>query len=153
MDAPDSLATVVKRSFIPDMDEAFVYATWRNSKYYGTPGLKKSGDSKEIFRQLTSDIRKILINARVNLACLQDDATFIVGYAVYTNTHLNWVYVRDDYRKNGIATLLVPKNIETFPTEPTKIGMSILQKKNKENEEDGTTRDCKDIKKETENNV
>ncbi len=145
MDELDSVTdvTIMTRGFIPITDEAFIYATWRNSKFYGTPDLKKAKNPKEVFRQLTSDIRGTLKYAEVQIACLEEDPKTIIGYVVFTETHLDWIYVKDTFRKAGIATMLMPKNIKTYPTQPTKIGQAILEK-NKEKH--GTARDNEEQK-------
>jgi ribosomal protein S18 acetylase RimI-like enzyme len=63
-------------------------------------------------------------------AGLEHNPQVIIGYSVFTNTHLDWIYVKDDYRRNGIGSILCPKSIQTYPKEQTKIGFAILNKKN-----------------------
>lgn len=124
--------SVVKRAFIPHLDQAFIYATWRNSRYYGCEDLKHK-DTKKTFKDLTNQIKETLKTAQVHVACLEKAPDVIIGYVVFTGTHLDWVYVKDSFRKMGIASLLMPKTITSFTNQPTKIGRSILEKKNKEN--------------------
>lgn len=121
-------ATVVIRSFHPDTDQACIYATWRNSAYFGFKDRSK--DAKDFFKKHTALIREILKGALVRIACLEDDPMTIIGYSISTGTHLDWIYVKVDYRNKGIGTMLMPKSIETVTNHVTKIGESILAKKN-----------------------
>jgi GNAT superfamily N-acetyltransferase len=63
------------------------------------------------------------------MAVLAGDPTHLVGYSVITGKHLDWVYVKADYRKQGIARLLVPQWIETVTSDMTKIGKAIREAK------------------------
>lgn len=120
--------SVVIRSFNPEMDQACVYSTWRNSAYYGVP--HRTNPAKPFFKQMTRFIAETLLSATVRVACLEDDPRTIVGYSVSTGNHLDWIYVKVDFRGKGIGTLLVPKNIETYTDRITKIGEKIVEKKN-----------------------
>lgn len=113
-------------------DQAFVYATWRNSLYYGSD-MKKDKNAKSIFKDLTHSIKETLKKATVKVACLDETPDVIVGYVVYTKTRLDWVYVKDDFRRQGVATLMVPKNIKSYSQSRTKVGDSILKSKENEN--------------------
>lgn len=133
MDVIDSL-NIITRSFIPDLDQAMIYATWRNGRYYGMKDKhreKHRGDSTIVFRRLTSEIAQAMNEAQVKIACLEDDPTIIVGYVVFHGNHLDWIYVKEDYRKQGVASLLIPKDIQTITATPTKLGSSLWAQKNK----------------------
>lgn len=127
-------ARIIVRPFETDLDQAFIYATWRNSMYYGSREYK-AREPKEAFKELTQEIRDILRHAKVRIACLEDAPTVIIGYCVFTDAHLDWVYVKEDFRQRGVGTLLVPKDIRTYTEMRTKIGNAILEKK--QGEENG----------------
>jgi hypothetical protein len=112
-------------------DHPFIFSTWRNSLYYDLDNQDKT-KAKAWFGRKSKQIKKILNNAQTRIACLKESPDFIVGYSVNSENHLDYVYVRADYREEGIGTLLVPKNVVTFTDETTKIGRAILEKKNKE---------------------
>ena len=142
MDEVDSIEETYQisakvRPFDPDFDTPFLYSTWRNSAYYGID-KKDREEPKEAFRLLTQEIKKILKFAKVRVACADNNPTHIMGYVVFTGNHLDWIYIKEDYRRMGIATLICPKNIKTFTDKPTKLGRSILEKKMKENDHAAT---------------
>jgi hypothetical protein len=109
-----------------------VYACWRNNLW----GEKELGDertpeSTEFYTNLTKQIRETLKNAEVRIACLSHFPDVIIGYSVMTKKHLHWVFVKPEYRKTGVATLLT-KGFKTYDEPMTKIGKAILEKKNEE---------------------
>jgi len=120
---------VIIREFKPDTDEAFIYSSWRNSSYYMAV-TEKPGTPKMVFRKLSHQIKEILKHAKVRIACAEDDMRVIFGYCVYTKDHLNWIYVKEEFREKGIGNLLMPKTISTVTNDLTKIGKIIAEKKN-----------------------
>jgi hypothetical protein len=83
----------------------------------------------------TAKIKDILKDAEVRIACLEDAPEVIVGYSVFSGTHLYFIYVKDGFRLKGIGALLAPKKIDTVSKELTKVGRIIVNKKNlKEND-------------------
>lgn len=119
---------IVLRPYDKDHDIAFIYSAWRNQAFYSA--LNKPEERPSVFfTNKTEEIKRILGHATIKIACLQDSPVTIVGYSVYTGNHLDWIYVKEDYRKQGVGTLLMPKNIETVPSELTKIGKVLADKK------------------------
>lgn len=130
MDEPvvKSPIKIVVRDFDPEQDEAFIYCTWRDQAYFSAIDTPE-GDPKEFFRKTTRIIKEILKTAKVRIACLLDSPTTIIGYSVSTGDHLNWIYVKVDYREVGIGKMLWPKEIKTVTCYLTKIGAKIADKK------------------------
>lgn len=126
-DMDESSLTVVTRSFNPETDQAFIYSSWRNSAFYGVP--HRTEKPKDFFKDLTTTIRDILRHATVWIACLETDPLVIVGYSVATGSHLDWIYVKVDFRKKGIGKMLFPSHIETVTNCLTEIGSAIVNKK------------------------
>lgn len=121
-------ATVVLRLFDQELDQAFIYSSWRNSAFYlSVPAIEES--AADFFKNQNAKIKLILRHAQVRIGCLQDCPYVIVGYCVSTGRRLDWIYVKEDYRMRGIGSFLLPKGIETFPDPMTKIGEAILKKK------------------------
>jgi GNAT superfamily N-acetyltransferase len=119
---------VVCRPFDAKTDSGFVYSSWRNSAFYGaSPPLRE--DAATFFHKQTEWIAHTLWDAKVHIACLEDSPNTIVGYSVVTGDHLDWVYVKPDYREKGIATMLIPPKVTSYTSFTTKIGRAILKKR------------------------
>lgn len=124
---------VIVRDFRPKEDEAMIYSTWRNSAFYGASATAEQKrfqeDPKIFFRRLTATIRDTLRGALVLIACVEDAPEVILGYSVSTGSHLDWIYVKLEFRGKGIGAALMPKSIETVTANLTKIGATIVEKK------------------------
>lgn len=145
LDETDLEIKVVFRDFHPDTDNPIIYATWRNNSFYSAL-IKPTEDQRDIFfKNKTKQIKDILAIATIKIACLQNNPKVIIGYSVFVNTHVYWIYIKEDYRNNGIGTMIAPKEIESVPpqTDLTKIGYEIAKKKKLEiqGEDDGRTED------------
>jgi hypothetical protein len=125
--APDMV--VVLRAFDPEMDNPMVYGTWRNCLWYAEKRDERLAN--QFYSDCTQKIRELLSREgiEVRVACSQDDPQFIVGYSVTQETHLEFVYVKIDYRKRGIGALL-SKGYETHSEPFTKIAKKIVERKN-----------------------
>lgn len=121
--------SVIIRPFEPNTDQACIYSTWRNAAYYGMTPRNPKGNGKNFFKQQTALIKDILKDAYVRIACLKDDPMTIIGYSVTTGTHLDFIYVKVEYRNKKIGTMLMPKNIETVTSRLTKIGEVLVDRK------------------------
>lgn len=64
----------------------------------------------------------------VRVSCLKEDPSVILGYAVYTNTVLHWVFCKQVWRRTGIATSIVPTKL-TAVTHLTDLGKKLLKKR------------------------
>lgn len=119
---------VIIRDFSQDQDQAFIYATWRLSSYYSN--LKPhTMQAKDYFSFKTAEIKELIKKAQVRIACLSDSPITIIGYSVSHGEHLYFVYVKEQYRKQGIGNLLLPKDIKTVSDDLTVIGAVIADKK------------------------
>lgn len=122
--------SVVIRPFNAKMDEACIYSTWRNAAYYGGDwGSGPRPYDKYYFKAQTITIKNILQKAKIRIACMSDDINTIIGYSVYTDKHLDFIYVKVEYRNKGIGKMLMPAKIETVTPHLTKIGKVIVEKK------------------------
>jgi hypothetical protein len=118
---------VVLRAYKPQVDEPFLYASWRNSLWYDED---RTENPDKFFRLSTKTIRKILSEEGtvVKVAVEDSNPLFILGYAVYSNSKMLWAYVKADYRNQGIATLLC-KDAKSYGQPMTKIGKAIGKNK------------------------
>lgn len=125
----ESALKVILRDFDKERDQAFIYASWRNGWFYSN--IKKPDlPDNEVFRDKTAQIKQILNKAAIKIACLDETPNVIIGYSIATGTHLDWIYVKVEYRNKGIGALLMPKNIETVTKDLTDIGKCLVKKKN-----------------------
>ena len=123
----DESVVIVFRN-MKDEDLAMIYSTWRNSSYYSAVSRPEM-PTNEAFRIKTIEIKNIMTNCEAKVACLKDSPDTIIGYSIWDDKHLYWVYVKPEYRRQGIAKRLVPKDIETIPEELTALGERIAEKK------------------------
>jgi hypothetical protein len=127
-------------------DEPFIYSTWRNGLFYGSLNKENFPPAEQFFREYTARIKQILALPKdfldIRVACIQDAPEVIIGYAVFTgDLHLEWVYVKDQFRGKGVARFLTVRT-KTVSPELTKSGAAIVKKKNltvKWSQEDETT--------------
>lgn len=63
-------------------------------------------------------------NTTVRIAVLEEDNDVVLGFSVVEKNILHYVHVPRAYRRQRIATMLVPDGIEWF-THATKIGLRI----------------------------
>lgn len=109
-------------------DVNFIISTFLRGLYYGDTWF--SIIPKEIFM---ANYKKVIIallnNATVKVACLKDDPDIIIGYSILSNDYLtiHYVYVKEKWRKQGIARSLLPKYPETI-THLTSLGKSLMHK-------------------------
>lgn len=106
-------------------DKAFVMATWLRGLYYGNPWFKEI--DKNIFMERYHEIlTKLLLRETTELAIavLKDDPDVILGYSVMDARTLHWVFVKEAWRKMGIAKSIIPKDIDAT-THMTIIGKKL----------------------------
>jgi hypothetical protein len=122
----EQVATIVIRDFKPETDSPIIYSSWRNSLWYDEKRDERLAN--EFYYKATQGIKKLLAqsNTKVRIACAKDEPDFIAGYAVMTGNHLEFCYIKINYRKKGIATLLA-KNCTSFAHPSTKIGKKIAE--------------------------
>lgn len=111
-------------------DENLVFSTALSGLYYGDSWFSKI--KKSIF---VNHYRKILQgilskpSTQVRVACIHDDPNEVKGYAILVNhaKALMWIYVKPNWRKNGIAKALVPETV-TEVTNLTALGSILIKK-------------------------
>lgn len=133
----EKVETVVLRPFEPEIDLPFIYSSWRNSLWYDEKRDETKAD--KFYRLATREIKFKLRDphSSVRIARLDSNASSIVGYSVFIGKNLEFLYVKADYRNQGIGSLLA-KGFETISDPLTKAGRAIaLTHKLKVKEEDG----------------
>lgn len=113
---------------VVEADRGFIFATWLRGLRYGNSWFELI-DSVVYFKVYHDAIEHILNkpNITIKVACLKEDPEVILGYSVYKDNRLDWVFVKKAWRSIGIAKSLVPPSVHTV-THITNVGLSILKK-------------------------
>lgn len=111
-------------------DTNFILATFLRGLYYGDSWF--SLIPKAIFMANYKKVAQTLVTpgkCSIQVACLKDDPDTIIGYSILSNNHQNvhFVYIKEDWRKRGIARSLLPAN-PVAATHLTKLGQTLLIK-------------------------
>jgi hypothetical protein len=85
-------------------DEPFIYASWSNNQWYASN--KPNNVKKAWFAEKHKEIKKALEQYQIAVACLDEDPSFIVGYVVIKDNHLEWIYTKKDFRAQKVEELL-----------------------------------------------
>lgn len=130
---------VVVRKFDPLTDSGLIYSSYPKGVYYGAYVSINPEDNYKIksdwFKAFYQQTRYQLEHSTIHIACTSDNPQTILGYAIITGTALEFVYVKELFRNQGIARLLTKNQpIEEYKNV-TKVGHAILHK---EGSKDGT---------------
>ena len=112
-------------------DKNFILATWLPGLYHG--GAWYSEMPKDVFMKNYHGFLEQLLkhhNTEIKVSCLSSDHDVIIGYVVIAKDPLalHWVYVKNDFRKIGVASMLIPKDVK-IATHVSKAGVVIMKKK------------------------
>jgi hypothetical protein len=119
------------RSYTED-DKNFIINSWMN-------GFKQGCEYFRLIEKSAYDdvsgqvVNKILDSpgTDIKIICLKDETDIILGYSVTEIRNkmiiLHWIYVKPDWRDNGLGGLLSPEGI-THTTHLTKTGRALLKK-------------------------
>ena len=110
---------------IEPTDSSFLFSTWKNSLYYTKPYRHIPRDIYNY--SYDAVITKILNrpNVEVKVACLDANTDIILGYIAYEPKILHWIYVKEDWRRLGIAKRLFPAGIKAS-THITELGSALM---------------------------
>ena len=127
----DDSKTIIKRDYDPQIDTSFIFSTWRKCLWFDEHPDSENQPGSNFCITLNRKINLLLREptTHIKIACLQDDPGQIAGYAVLSNETLEFVYIKLDYRNQGIAKLLT-KGFRDIVYPMTKIGKAIADKKN-----------------------
>lgn len=133
MNAIDSLIFV--RGAV-ESDFGCIIRRWEDSVRYSSDWFKDI-DPDFFFEHYRKLIEGHLRNPDmiIKIACLKDDPDVIIGFAVYEpitafepkNYNLHFMYVKEIWRDNKIATMITPSTI-THCSNMTRIGLTIHKK-------------------------
>ncbi len=113
----------------PD-DISFIYATWLKSYHYDswTRSIAKS----VYFDNYKLVIDRLLNQSEVLVACHPTDENVILGYCVFEPNLIHYMFIKEAFRRFGIATDLIKKagvKESATITHKTQMAIPILRRK------------------------
>ena len=123
---------ITTRDFNPDTDTGFIIDTMPKAIYYDS-NPRRGRPSQKWFKDFHNYLTEILSGeyTKVVIATMQDDQDMILGYSIINHDVLHFAYVKDAYRKQGIASMMVkicPFN-QIYESNLTKLGRTIMASK------------------------
>lgn len=87
-------------------------------------------DHDAYFQNYDEVIKEMLArtDCQIKIACLKEDPDVILGYCVFENKTVHWIYVKEVWRRIGLSSDLLPTGFDTI-THITDRGKKILDKK------------------------
>lgn len=106
-------------------DRNFVFDTWLNGLYFGNDWFKEI-PSHIYFKEYQKVIDKIVSreDVKILVACLVQDEEVALGYCAFDDERVHWIFVKDSWRKMGIAKSLFPPKIKVC-SHLSKIGRTL----------------------------
>lgn len=124
-------ADLITTRFAVPEDRNFIFATWLRGLKYGNDYFNLI-DKDIYFKRYHQVLEHILTSGvQINVACLKEDQSVILGYSVYKGDTLHWVFVKSAWRHIGIAKSLYPAETKKV-THLTKTGVKLFETKLKE---------------------
>lgn len=115
-------------------DHNFILATFLRGVYHGDTFF--SSVPKDLFMSRYKLVAQALVgdeNTKIKVACLPEDPDVVLGYSILSNDYstINFVFVKNAWRRKGIGRSLVPLNpAYVVPQHVTSIGKSLMHKLN-----------------------
>lgn len=123
------MSKVIVRPFNESQDAGFLFSSWPKGVYHSSAHHIEL-HKEEFFRIFYDYVKEMIASADISIACMSDDHDTIIGYSVIYECELQWIYVKELFRRHGIATLLVKNQIIDGFNEQnlTKAGLAIIRK-------------------------
>ena len=86
-------------------DVSFLYSSFLRS--YRESPIVKGVDNSTYYNEQAKVVAKLLQNCEVKVVSPTNDLNSILGYIIYKNDTIHFVYVKHAFRKLGIGRLLV----------------------------------------------
>jgi hypothetical protein len=107
-------------------DINFLLSTFLKGLYYGSD-FWQLVDQDAYFSNYEPFIKNLMLKCDIKIACLADDQDVILGYSMFKNDTLHFIFVKKSYRKLGLAKTLYPPGITTV-SHITNQGQAIRKK-------------------------
>lgn len=121
---------ITTRKFIASTDTGIILDTMPKSLYYDTHP-RKGRPSQKWFTEFHAYLTALLTHAQIYVAVLEDDPDMILGYGIFHGDTLEFLYTKEGYRRQGVATLLARQYEykKLNPKHITKLAKQILDNK------------------------
>jgi GNAT superfamily N-acetyltransferase len=117
------------RRFNEDSDAGLIIDSMPKEIYFDNKESRRGRINKKWFEEFHEYLKSLFKTAHIVIATSSDDQDFILGYAIFQDSQLEFVYVKEAYRKQGIGTMLV-SDIEYTSYNAnnlTQLGRKILE--------------------------
>ena len=98
---------ITVRPYEEKIDAPFIFNSWSRSAYYSSK--PRPSPKKDWFQAKIHSIKDALQEGTVYVACLKEDPIFFLGYIVLQKNQIQFLYVKQDYKNQGIEELLTNK--------------------------------------------
>jgi GNAT superfamily N-acetyltransferase len=95
------------RPFMPLTDTGFILSTYPKSVYYKLPKENRPASKKAWMGEFYQGLLELLGTADIRILCTREEPNFIIGYAISHGSKLLFMYVKKDYRGQGLSKLLI----------------------------------------------
>lgn len=121
---------VIKRP-VQSSDFGLLMDSWPKGIWYATIHDIRTTKA-DWFKEFYKYAKQSFLNDEILIACLESTPDFVVGYAIISKDPkcLEWVYVKESYRRQGIGGLLLKgQRLEGInDMNLTRIGQQLLPK-------------------------
>ena len=125
------MSKVILRPFQLLLDAGLIYSSYPKGVYHGSYE-PITQDKSEWFKAFYATVKRQLETLEnrhnITIACMEDDPNAILGYIIVENDVLQFLYVKELIRNQGIATLLAKQYKIKDVANLTKVGHAILSK-------------------------
>lgn len=121
---------IILRDFNSHTDSGILFGTWPKSVYYSGVNVDKYCEKRKWFEDFHLYMKNLIPESEISIACMQDTPEVILAYSIVSGRTLQFVYVKETFRKQAIASLLIKHNKQIREVNMgfvTKIGQSILE--------------------------
>lgn len=94
------------RKFVESSDAGFIVDSMPKEVYFDAKESRKGRVHKKWFEDYHQYLLGLFKTADIYIATTQDDPNFILGYSIFSESMIEFVYVKEAYRKQGIGTML-----------------------------------------------
>ncbi len=107
-------------------DINFMLSTMLKGLYYGSKFWAEV-DQEAFFSNYEPFIKQLMLKCDIKIACLDDDKDVILGWSMFKESVLHFLFVKKSYRNVGVGKLLYPNGI-TCVSHITDQGNAIRKK-------------------------